>query len=100
MKGPIPTPEDFDAYHDVFLWDEYGEIKEEVKDAIYMQPFFSYLVLNYNFFCAVYWNDKIGYWCGELWGDKGYMDTYICDSPEEIRAEILDDYDCGFEDDY
>ncbi|SFD54117.1 hypothetical protein SAMN05518672_102356 [Chitinophaga sp. CF118] len=92
MKGPIAAPDGFNVFEDIFLWDEYGEIKEEVMNAIYMKPFFSYLVLADNFFCSVYWNDNIGYWCGELWGDEGYLNTYICDSPEEIKDEILEDY--------
>ena len=96
MKGSIPAPKDFEPYDDIFLWDDYGNVKQAVKDAIYMRPLFSYLVLDKNFFCSVYWNDEIGYWCGELWGDDGYVNTYICETVEEIKDEILEDYDCGW----
>lgn len=97
MKGPIDAPDNFEPYHDSFLWDEYGEIKEEVKEAIYMKPLFSYLLLNNNYFCSVYWNDTIGYWCGELWNEEGHVETYICETPEEIKEEILADHDCGYD---
>jgi hypothetical protein len=97
MKGPINAPDNFTPYEDIFLYDDFGRVKEEVKQAIYMKPFFSYLVMDEDYFCSVYWNDTVGYWCGELWGPEGYVDTYICDSPEQIKEEVLADYDCGFE---
>ena len=93
MKGNIAGPEDFLPYHAIFLWDDRGKLKEHLRDAIYMQPYFSHLVLEDGSFCTIYWNDTIGYWCGDLWVfGKGDADTYICDSPEEMLDEILADY--------
>jgi hypothetical protein len=97
MKGIIDSPENFGPYHDVFLFDNYGDVKPDIMQAIYMQPFFSHLVLDKSFFCAIYWNDNIGYWCGDLWDGRDYVVTYICDTPEEIKEEVLTDHDCGFE---
>lgn len=91
MKGIIECPIDFELYDDI-LCDDYGNLKEQVRDAIYMQPLIAYLGLDDTSFCAVYWNDTIGYWCGDLWMKEGYVITYICDSPEEIKEEILADY--------
>jgi hypothetical protein len=92
MKGGIPLPDHFMPYEDILLWDEYGEIREEIKQAIYMKPYFCFLTFIDGYFCQVYWNDDVGYWCGELHGDGKYLGSYICESLPEIKDEILEEY--------
>jgi hypothetical protein len=80
-------------YEDIFLWDEYGEIREEIKEAIYMKPYFCYLTFVEDYYCLVYWNDDLGYWCGLLHGDgDSSLGAYICESLQEIKDEILEEY--------
>jgi hypothetical protein len=95
MKGKVHIPHDFMLFEesdDVFLVDEYGDIKEDVKNAIYLKPFFSHLFSN-DIYCTVWWNDELGYWCGEVYVNYEYLDTYIFESLEELCEEFSREYD-------
>jgi hypothetical protein len=98
MRGKVYIPEDFIPFGngeegDVFLCDEYGEIKEEIKNAIYMKPLFSHLFINEKIYCTVWWNDNLGYWCGEIHERFEYVDTYIYESLEDLLEAFYEDYD-------
>lgn len=95
MKGKIHLPIEFtlfDDQDDIFLWDVNGNLKERVKNAIYLKPFFSYLYIGEGLYSMVWWNDTLGYWCGEVYVSSDYVETYICETLEELRAEVLADY--------
>ena len=95
MKGKIYLPvefELFDEQDEIFLWDVNGNLKEEVKNAIYLKPFYSYLLIGEAVYSSVWWNDTLGYWCGEVYVSSDYVETYICETLEELRAEVLADY--------
>lgn len=96
MKGQVHLPIDFELYDekddDIFLWDDYGEIKEDVKDAIYLKPFFSHLFIDDGLYCIVWWNDELGYWCGETYVSWDYVHTYIYESLDELADEFLKEY--------
>jgi hypothetical protein len=96
MKGKVYIPDDFRVFNekedDIFLWDQYSEIKEDVKEAIYMKPLFSHLFIDEGIYCTVWWNDELGYWCGSIYVNYDYVDTYICESLEELSEEFLKEY--------
>jgi hypothetical protein len=92
MKGKINMPEEFDVGEYIFLWDDYGDLIAEARDDIYLKPLFSYLFFEEEFHCKVWWNDELGYWCGELYVKWEYVDTYICETLEELREEFEEDY--------
>ena len=96
MKGKIDWPNDFELFehekYDVFLWDADGRVIPEVKEAIYLKPLYSHLFFNEDLYCIVWWNDELGYWCAELYVHWDYVVTYICETLEELRAEVVEDY--------
>lgn len=95
MKGDLRMPTHFKLF-EIYLWDEYGQLKEYVRDAIYMKPLFSYLYFEHDFFVCVWWNDDLGYWCGTLYdGDKDLV-TYICETLEELKDEAEMEYAARF----
>lgn len=97
MKGKVYIPHDFELYDEnddgIFLLDEYGEIKEHVRDAIYLKPLFAHLLIDEGLYCTVWWNDELGYWCGETYVSWEYVDTYICESLEELVEAFYEDYE-------
>jgi hypothetical protein len=97
MKGKVYIPPDFELYSDkdddIFLVDEYGEVKEHVKEAIYLKPLFTHLYADGGTYCVVWWNDELGYWCGEIYVNWEYEDTYIYESLEELADAFSANYD-------
>ncbi|SFF03865.1 hypothetical protein SAMN05518672_114155 [Chitinophaga sp. CF118] len=98
MKVDLRIPLDFDLFDEgddedhIFIYDEYGDVKRDIKEAIYQKPFFSHLVVDERHYCYIWWNDTLGYWCGEVWGSD-YIETYLCETLEELRVEIMQSVD-------
>lgn len=97
MKGKIFLPEDFDAFYNkeeddsLFIWDQNGDINDDVKDAIYMKPLYSEVLFEEDF-GVVWWNDRLGYWCGFIMYEVKEVETFICETLEELRDDMLAAY--------
>ena len=96
MKGKVRLSKGINPLYKngcfISLWNHQWEIIEEVKQAIYKKNVYSHLFIDAHLFCVVWWNDELRKWCGEVYAETGYVDTYICTLLEELGHEFLVDY--------
>jgi hypothetical protein len=88
MRCKLRLPFDFKEYGtDAIVSDFDNLIDHEIEKAIKDRPLFSrYSSLHFN--AKVWWNDELGYWCGEVFVSKEYIASYLAETLEELANEI------------
>ena len=88
MKSELRLPTDFKEYPgDAIVSNLDNSINPEIEEAIKSKPLFSrYSAFHFN--GIIWWNDNIGYWCGEVWVLKKYVASYLAENLSALADEI------------
>ncbi|MBX3242281.1 MAG: hypothetical protein KIT80_14940 [Chitinophagaceae bacterium] len=88
MKCEIRLPADFKEYQgDVVVSNLDDSINPEIEAAIKNKPLFSRYAA-YHFNGIIWWNDKLGYWCGEVWVLRQYVAFYLAENLSLLADEM------------
>ena len=88
MKAELRLPETYTEYiGNALISNLNGVIDKDIEEAIVGKALFSrYAAWNFN--ALIWWDDKIGFWCGEVWQFRKYQATFLAETLEALAAEI------------
>ena len=88
MKCELRMPPDFKEYPgDPIASNLERSIDLEIATSIKGKPLFSrYSAWHFN--GIIWWEDKLGYWCGEVWVYKEYVASYLAETLDELTGEM------------
>ncbi len=88
MKTELRLPSDCKEYYGDTLISNFDHLIDvEFETAIKNKPLFSrYAALYFN--GKIWWNDKLGYWCVEVWALNKYVASYISEKLDELANEM------------
>jgi hypothetical protein len=97
MKVDIRLPQHFIEHlslGDSIISNFDNSINQEIENAIKGKPLFSrYDALHFN--AKIWWNDDLGYWCGEVWAYRKFVKSYLAETLGKLANEINSEYGKG-----
>ncbi len=88
MKCELRLPTSFKEYIGGAIISNFdNSIDPEIEEIIKNKPLFSrYTAHHFN--GIIWWNDDLGYWCGEVWILKKYVASYLAEKLSSLADEI------------
>ena len=88
----IRLPKDFTMYENDGLFSNLtNEINHDVAEYIKHQPHWA-MFTAWDYFGKVWWEEKFGYWCVEIWQNKTFRYTHVNHDIADLVREIKELY--------